>query len=151
MKKNILLVFVCIAMQSIYSVNAQNCPTDLLSGQNLIVNGDFSDGFNNWQTDYNQFTSGFSTPGNLYVGTASQMTFFNNAFSSPFNGQTGVSTDKFLMIDGVCTPGLKIWKQTNIPVKPNTNYYFSFWINSLKDNPNYPGIVNLDVDGTNIG
>jgi hypothetical protein len=167
MKKNILFVFVCIALQPFYSVNAQTCPTDLLSGQNLIVNGDFSQDKTGWffkpdsdgdlntgPDGYQIFTGSprsYSVPGNIFVGTGSQMSYFNNAYSIPFNGQSGASNDKFLMIDGVCVAGITLWTETNIPIKPNTNYYFSFWINSLKDNPNYPGIVTLDVNGISIG
>lgn len=155
MKKLLLLVLFYLSFGAFNLMYAQTCPTDLLSGQNLIKNGDFSDGFNDWSftegaNGYKKFISGFSVPGYLYVGTGSQMSYFNSAFSAPFNGQSGVNSDKFLMIDGLCIPGVKIWQQKDIPIKPNTNYYFSFWINSLKDNLLFPGIVNLDVNGTAI-
>ncbi|WP_018344037.1 gliding motility-associated C-terminal domain-containing protein [Cytophaga aurantiaca] len=161
MKKNLLLVLTCLLIAS-FTTYAQVCPTDLLSGQNLIVNGDFSDGFNNWDfthdsdnnpntgpDGYVQFTSGFSVPGYLFVGTGSQMPAFNNAFSSTFSDHSPSGDDKFLMVDGVCILGVKIWKQ-DVAVKPNTNYYFSVWVNSLKDNPNYPGKLNFDVNGQNL-
>ena len=79
------------------------------------------------------------------------MPAFNNAFSQTFNDHSASADDKFLMVDGVCIQGIKLWRQSNISIKPNTNYYFSVWINSLKDQPNYPGILNFDVNGANIG
>ncbi|MGN6647078.1 MAG: T9SS type A sorting domain-containing protein [Cytophaga sp.] len=146
------------------NTEAQTCRTDLLLGQNMVTNGDFSQSYSGWtytpDTDgdlntgpdgYKQFTGGFSVPGNIYVGTGADMYNFNNAFNKPFNGHTtGAASDNFLMVDGVCVVGIKLWRQTNIPVVANTRYYFSVWINSLKDNPNYPGILNFDVNGTNL-
>jgi hypothetical protein len=161
--KKILIVVSLIAYTFVQAV-AQNCPIDLLTGQNLITNGDFSQDYTGWTftpdsdgdlntgpDGYKIFTSGFSVPGYIFVGTGSQMPAFNNAFTQTFNDHSASADDKFLMVDGVCVQGIKLWKQTNIPVKPNTNYYFSVWINSLKDQPNYPGILNFDVNGTNIG
>lgn len=162
MKKNLFLVLIYFVVFSFNTLNAQNCPTDLLTGQNLIVNGDFSQDYTGWTftpdsdgnlgtgpDGYLKFTSGFSVPGYLFVGTGSQMPAFNNAFSSTFGDHSASGDDKFLMIDGVCVIGVKIWQQ-NVAVKPNTNYYFSVWINSLKDNPNFPGKLNFDVNGENI-
>ncbi len=163
MKKILVVLF----SFSFFLSKAQNCPTDLLSGQNLIVNGDFSQDYTGWDFTHdsdNDLTTGpdgyqiftgnprsYSIPGNIFVGTGSQMSYFNNAYAPMFNDHSPSTDDKFLMIDGVCVAGIKLWTQTNIPIKPNTNYYFSVWINSLKDNPNYPGIVNFDINGTNIG
>jgi len=160
MNKYLVVLFV---FMNWFSLQAQ-CPADLNSGKNLIVNGDFSQDYTGWDfthdldqdlgtgpDGYKIFTSGFSVPGYIFVAPGSQMPNFNNAFSSTFNDHSPSSDDKFLMIDGVCVTGIKIWTQSNIPVQPNTNYYFSVWINSLKDNLNYPGIVNFDVNGTNIG
>jgi hypothetical protein len=164
MKKFLVALFL---VNSISHIQAQQCPTDLLSGQNLIVNGDFSEDYTGWSftpdsdgdlntgpDGYQIFTGSprsYSVPGNIFVGTGAQMPYFNNAFTATFHDHSPSSDDKFLMIDGVCVPGIKLWTQSNIPVSPNTNYYFSVWINSLKDNPNYPGIVNFDVNGINIG
>lgn len=161
MKKNLFFVLICLLAAS-FNAFSQSCPTDLLSGQNIIVNGDFSSDYDGWTftpdsdgnlntgpDGYMKFTSGFSVPGYLFVGTGSQMPAFNNAFSATFSDHSSSGDDKFLMIDGVCATGVKIWQQT-VAVKPNTNYYFSVWINSLKDNPNYPGLLNFDVNGTNL-
>jgi|GEM_PF-2658196 len=162
MKKNLFLVLIYFVVIS-FNASAQVCPTDLLSGQNIIVNGDFSEDYTGWDythdsdenpntgpDGYVKFTSGFSVPGYLFVGTGAQMPAFNNAFSQTFNDHSPSGDDKFLMIDGVCIFGVKIWKQ-DVPVKPNTTYYFSVWVNSLKDNPNYYGKLNFDVNGVNIG
>lgn len=147
------------------SVSAQ-CRTDLLLGQNIVTNGDFSQDYTGWtytpDTDgdlstpagspdgYKQFTGGFSVPGHIFVGTGAQMPNFNGAFSATFNDHSASADDKFLMVDGVCVVGIKLWRQTNIPVVANTRYFFSVWINSLKDQPNYPGLLKFDVNGTDL-
>lgn len=155
------ILFLCVFLPK----NAQaQCRTDLLLGQNIVYNGNFDQNYSGWtytpDTDgdlntgpdgYKQFTGGFSVPGNIYVGTGADMFGFNNAFNKPFNGHTtGAASDRFLMVDGVCVTGIKLWRQTSIPVVPNTRYYFSVWINSLKDQPNYPGLLNFDVNGFNL-
>lgn len=149
-------------------ITQAQCKTDLTVGQNIVTNGDFSQNYAGWNftpdTDgdientgpdgYQIFTGSprsYSIPGNIYVGTGADMYGFNNAFSQPFFGHTtGAASDKFLMVDGVCVVGIKLWRQSNIPVIPNTRYYFTVWINSLKDNANYPGILNFDVNGVNL-
>lgn len=164
--KQLVLIVLLITLLPI-SESFGQCAVDVNLGQNQVVNGDFSQGYTGWTytpdsdgdlntppgspDGYKVFTGGFSVPGNIYVGTGADMYGFNNAFNQPFNGHTtGAANDKFLMVDGVCVVGIKLFSQSNIPVIPNTRYYFSIWINSLKDQPNYPGILNFDVNGTNL-
>jgi hypothetical protein len=143
------------------------CRTDLLLGQNTVTNGDFSQGYTGWTytpdsdgdlstgpDGYQQYTGSpfnYSRPGNIFVGTGSQLTYFNLSNTPSFNGHTtGAANDNFLFVDGVCVAGIKLWSQNNIPIVANTRYYFSVWVNSLHDQPNYPGILNFDVNGTNL-
>ena len=159
MNKYLVVLFV---FMNWISLQAQ-CPADLNSGQNLIVNGDFSQDYSGWTytadsdgnldtgpDGYKIFTSGFSVPGYIFVATGSQMPSFNNAFSATFNDHSSSSDDKFLMIDGLCLIDKKIWQQ-DVAVVPNTNYYFSVWVNSLKDNLKYPGLLNFNVSNTSAG
>ncbi len=139
------------------------CPTDVNYGQNIVVNGDFSNGYTGWsftpqtipwsgdppatQADGYRIHGTPSLPGDILVGTNPNAQF-NGGFQTFGDHTTG--SGNFLMVDGVCKLGVKLFTQT-VTVAPNTNYYFSVWINSLKDNPTNPGVLNFDVGGNNIG
>lgn len=153
------IVFVSIILPS--TTHAQ-CPTDVNYGKNLVVNGNFSNGYTGWtftpQTvpwdpgnigaadGYRQHGTP-SLPGDILVGTNPNAQF-NPGFQNFGDHTTG--SGNFLMVDGVCKLGVKLFSQ-NVTVTANTNYYFSIWINSLKDNPTNPGVLNFDVGGANIG
>src|SRR6185437_12881114 len=101
----------------------QDCNFTTPNGQNLITNGDFSQGYTGWTHDaqYIQFTpcsNCYSVPGNIYVGTTP--TDFNHAFTN-FPAHNTKSSG-FLMVDGICQHGVNLWSQNNIPIAPNTNY-----------------------------
>ena len=101
MKRNLLSILIFFIVISFNTSKAQNCPTDLLTGQNLIVNGDFSQDYTRWTftpdsdgdlttgpDGYQKFTGSprsYSVPGNIFVGTGAQMPFFNNAYSDIFH------------------------------------------------------------------
>src|SRR6185437_6428069 len=54
-----------------------------------------------------------------------------------------------LMVDGVCTVNIDLWKQTNIPVISGTTYYFSIWVTSLDvASESAPGELQFVVNGT---
>ncbi len=144
---------------SILNSQAQICPTDLNSGQNLVVNGDFSDGYNNWTytadptgTDgYIKFGStsqNYSGPGYIYAGSSPD--YFNHDGFDDYPDHSESSDNMMLMVDGICKSGVTLWSQ-DVTVSPNTNYYFSVWISSLKDNPNFPGSLDFRVNGISLG
>jgi hypothetical protein len=150
MKKKLLLLFFCFTVIAFHASHAQVCPTDLLTGQNLVVNGDFSQGYTGWSyTEDPTGTNGYikfgstgqtySGPGYIYAGASAD--FFNRDGFNDYPDNSPSNDNMMLMVDGICKSGITLWSQ-NITVAPNTNYYFSLWISSLKDNPNYPG--NLD-------
>ncbi|MCU0431613.1 MAG: T9SS type A sorting domain-containing protein [Cytophagaceae bacterium] len=140
------------------------CPTDVLSGQNLVVNGDFSNGYNNWtftpDSDGNPVppdgyivfnppaTQNYSQPGFILAGPNGS--FFNSAFAN-FSDHSASADNNMLMVDGVCALGIKLWSQSGIPIKPNTNYYFSVWVHALKDNNTPPGTLRFDINGVDLG
>lgn len=151
--------FFIVLLLLLQNMSFGQCPTDLLSGQNLVINGDFSQGYAGWTytpdptraVGYAIFNPpGWSNPGNIYVGS-NPVTF--NPGPPPFMsyGDHTSGSGNMLMVDGICVLGIKLWQQSGIPIKPNTNYYFSVWISSLKDQPNFPGVLNFDINGTNIG
>ena len=77
----------------------------------------------------------------LYVGTTP--TQFNSAFSDP--AQPGNS---FLMVDGVCTPNIDLWKQVKIPVVTGTTYYFTVDVTSLDaTSETAPGVLQFVING----
>lgn len=156
------LLFIALAFQAIIIISvvteskAQVCSGTVSNGQNLVTNGDFSGAYTGWtfqSPDYTQFTpcgsSCYSVPGKIYAGDKS--TDFNQAF----NLGTGVnipdhsstSDNMMLMVDGVCTSGIDLWKQTNIPIAANTNYYFTVWITTLTT-PTPHGTLQFVINGT---
>jgi hypothetical protein len=110
--------------------------------QNLVSNGDFTNGYAGWtytpDSDGNvatgpdgyvvfnpPVTQSWSSPGFIYAGA--NPNFFNSAFSN-FSDHSTSADNTMLMVDGVCSLGIKLWSQSGIPIKPNTNYYFSVWV-----------------------
>lgn len=126
------------------------CPTDLLQGQNLVTNPDFSDGYNGWTHDpqYSNYGGGFSVPGNIYAGSSAD--YFNPGGFDDYNDHSPSSDNMYLMVDGICTAGVVLWSQNNIPISPNTNYYFGVWISSLKNQTDV-GLLEFKVNGTSLG
>jgi hypothetical protein len=159
--KNIVKVLysICILLlfNNIY-LHAQ-CSSTVTSGQNLVTNGDFSSGYTGWTytadptrtNGYEIFdppnTQNFSVPGFIYAGSSGS--FFNSAFAN-FNDHTPTADNMMLMVDGICVSGVKLWSQSNIPLSPNTNYYFSVWVHAMKDGNNPPGTLQFDINGVNL-
>jgi len=149
--RKLLLILSAIAIGLFSKSMAQTCSGTVSNGQNLITNGDFSQGYTGWSHDpaYIQYTpcaNCYSVPGNIYVGTTP--TDFNHAFTN-FSSHNAASAN-FLMIDGVCQLGINLWSQSNIPITPNTNYYFSVWITSLDNFAPY-GTLQFSINGTVLG
>ncbi|SFX65814.1 Por secretion system C-terminal sorting domain-containing protein [Cytophaga hutchinsonii ATCC 33406] len=159
MIKNLLSVlFFGWFLTSSVSLVAQTCATDLNLGENLVVNGDFSNGYTGWSFDagpggYKVLTSGQSLPGDILVGTNPQLQF--NTGPGGFNsyGDHTTGSGNFLMVDGQCSGGattIRVWYQT-VNVVANTNYYFSVWISSLKDMTTDPGNLRFNIGGNSLG
>lgn len=155
MNKYLVILFLLITRTQ---VSAQ-CPSDLLSGQNLVVNGDFSQGYTGWtyasdptgENGYIRFGSTgqtYSGPGYIYAGSSAD--HFNHDGFDDYPDHSESSDNMMLMVDGICKSGVTLWSQT-LNVSPNTNYYFSVWISSLKDNPNFPGTLDFTVNGISLG
>jgi len=65
------------------------------------------------------------------------------AFTNP--AQPG---NPFLMVDGVCTAGIDLWKQVNIPVVSGTTYYFTVEVTSLDvTSETAPGVLQFVING----
>lgn len=140
----------------------QTCAPDVLNGQNLVTNPDFSQAYTGWTytadptrtNGYAQFILGTtpnSSPGYIYAGSSPDA-FNHDGFNDYSDHTPSPNNDNMmLMVDGICQVGVKLWQQTNIPVKAGESYYFSLWISSLKDNPTDQGELRFDVDGVDMG
>jgi gliding motility-associated-like protein len=112
-------------------------------GNNLITNGDFSQGNSSFTSDYKYVTSN-TTEGEYFVGT--------NPIA--WNSNSGPCTDhttglgNMLMINGSPAPNAKVWSQI-INVVPNTNYTFSLWIQSFS--PFNPAQLRFSINGLQMG
>ena len=148
MKKGVIVLIISFIALFAFKSKAQ-CTQGVSSGVNLVTNGDFSNGYTDWTYDttyYTAFTacgsSCYSVPGKIYVGTTP--TQFNSAFTNP--AQPG---NPFLMVDGVCTPNIDLWKQTNIPVVTGTTYYFTIQVTSLDaTSETAPGVLQFVINGS---
>jgi hypothetical protein len=150
MKK--VLLIACVNLISLTYTKAQTCSSTLSNGQNLVTNGDFSQGYAGWThdagyTNYTYCSNCYSTPGNIYAHDNAND--FNHAFTN--NPDHSPSADgMMLMVDGVCTNGINLWSQSNIPITSNTFYYFSVWISSLTGSPKTLGSLNFNINGFDL-
>lgn len=146
----------------------QQCTADLLQGRDLVRNGNFSQGYTDWTytadsdglpnanpKGYIIFnpptTQNYSVPGFIYAGSDPRV-FNSGGFTTNFGDHTPANTDNMmLMVDGVCEPGIKLWSQSNMPMSPNTTYYFSVWIHALKNGNNPSGSLQFEIQiGTDV-
>ncbi|MFL5730043.1 MAG: gliding motility-associated C-terminal domain-containing protein, partial [Cytophagaceae bacterium] len=85
--------------------------------------------------------------GNIYAHNI-QDDFNPGAFPN-YPDHSPSSDNMMLMVDGVCTNGVNLWSQSNIPLVPNTNYYFSVWISSMSPAGPY-GALNFNINGLDL-
>lgn len=146
MRNKIVVLLVLIStFCSVYAQNDEliNCDTNIVVGQNLIVNGGFEDGdvgfrvpnYISWNTDNPGL--GYSRPGEYWVHNIPSE--FNKGIPEegipPFIGTP--KDEKFLMIDGKCDPDIKniVWEQ-DVFIAKDTRYFFRAFIVSLKSDIN---------------
>ncbi len=112
-------------------------------GNNLVVNGDFSNGNSGFTSDYTpQFPN--TTQGVYWVSNNSFA--WNVNFNSCTEHTTG--TGSMMMVNGSPLVGAKVWSQT-VTVTPNTNYAFSTWIQSLA--ALNPARLRFSINGNVLG
>ncbi len=125
------------AQSTTYYLNA------LVTGNNLITNGNFSMGNSGFTSQYS-YVSNNTTEGEYFVGNNPQA--WNGALSN-CTDHTG-SNGNMLLVNGSPTPNLEVWKQS-IAVTPNTNYIFTTWIQAL--NPANPAQLGFAINGNEVG
>ncbi|HKO79931.1 MAG TPA: gliding motility-associated C-terminal domain-containing protein, partial [Chitinophagaceae bacterium] len=114
-----------------------------VTGTNLIINGDFSQGNTGFTSGYS-FAGSNTTEGQYFVGSNPQT--WNNSLSNCKDHSTG--NGNMMLINGSPAPDVNIWKQT-VNVTPNTNYAFSTWIQALYT-PN-PAELQFSINGKDAG
>jgi len=99
---------------------------------NLIINGDFSQGNSNFSSDYKYNPTNGKPNGVYNIGKNPSLPIGNPwhpSFSHCNDHTTG--NGNMMMINGSSIPNEAVWKQQAIKVKTNTNYAFSTWVQSL--------------------
>ncbi len=113
------------------------------TGPNLVVNGDFSAGNTSFQTDL-VFAPVPTSEGQYVVGTTPSATW--PGVSVNCRDHT-TATGNMMMVNGTTVLDAAVWKQT-VAIAPNTNYAFSFWVQSL--NTQNPALLQLSINGTTV-
>ncbi|MCB0766634.1 MAG: gliding motility-associated C-terminal domain-containing protein [Flavobacteriales bacterium] len=117
-------------------------------GQDLVVNGAFSNGNTGFTTDLALGMGGTWGPISLEgtYGLSTDISLLHSNF--PSCGDHTGSNGQMLVVNGSATPNADIWCQT-IAVQPNTTYAFSAWLMSAS--PESPAILDFAVNGVSIG
>lgn len=123
--------------------------------QELVTNGDFELGNTGFTSDYtyypdlpdvnNELVPDGGTDG-YGVGIDGQN--YHNYFFG-YDHTYGTGTGNFMLVNGHGSE-LVIWKNENVTVIPNTEYYFSAWGLSLNDAGNNAELQ-FRINGTNVG
>jgi gliding motility-associated-like protein len=114
-----------------------------VTGNNLIGNGDFSQGNAGFISDY-ILSNPNSTEGQYYIGTNPRN--WNGGMNSCPDHTSG--NGNMMMVNGSPVAGMTVWKQT-VTVTPNTNYAFATWIQSLVSQN--PARLQFSINGKIIG
>ena len=115
---------------------------------NLIVNGDFNNGLNNFTSDYVEGTGGtfgtLSDEGQFTVATNGADTHVNFAACVDHTSGTG----NMLVVNGSGVMDQNIWCQT-VTVEPEKDYMFSTWMTAvIAENP---PVFQFSINGELIG
>lgn len=128
-----------------YSVTVSDASC-VVSGVELVVNGDFSSGNTGFISDYVYCnTANCLLPEGTYA-IGNSPTFFHSGFCNCPDHTSG--TGNLMIVNGSGTPGTNIWCQT-IAVTPNTTYNFSTWVTSLTTIS--PALFQFSVNGVPLG
>ncbi|MES2431462.1 MAG: sugar-binding protein [Bacteroidota bacterium] len=118
-------------------------------GPNLLSNPAFENGNVGFTTDYTYTTSSTfqSQSYSINANPENQNSFFTNC------GDHTTGSGKMMVVDGATTATAKLWSQT-VPVVPNSNYIFTYWIQTVSDDADgdgHPAGINTMINGTAIG
>ncbi|MBL7940552.1 MAG: gliding motility-associated C-terminal domain-containing protein [Flavobacteriales bacterium] len=118
-----------------------------IPGQDVVTNGDFSDGDTGFATDLQLGAGGawgvLSLEGTYGVTTDPQLLHSNFSSCGDHTGGGGM-----FLANGSAVENASVWCQT-ITVQPNMTYAFSAWLMSAS--PESPAILDFTVNGASLG
>jgi gliding motility-associated-like protein len=117
--------------------------TSLITGNNLILNGDFSAGNTDFTSAY-LFAANGSPPGVYSVGPNSGAWLPGSPSCTDHTSGTG----NMLLVNGAQQTGVGVWSET-VTVTPNTNYAFSAWLDNITTVN--PAILQFSINGQPLG
>ncbi len=117
--------------------------TALITGSNLVVNGDFSAGNTGFQSDYTYTTNGF--PVGMYGVGSNPAVWLPNA---PVCTDHTTGSGNMLLVNGAQQADVRVWSQT-IAIQPNTNYAFSAWLENITTVN--PASLQFSINGQRLG
>jgi len=97
----------------------------MLMGENLVQNGDFSNGNNDFVSNYT-YTPTNVNEGEYFVGNDPKTWNISLDYCSDHTNGNG----QMLLVNGSPAAGTQVWSQT-VNIKPNTDYAFSAWMQSV--------------------
>jgi len=129
---------------------------NFVNGSNLVANGTFEGGI----TGYNGGTSGFMSEytskdpngGNQILNSKGTYTVVAtpnsvNSLFGNFSNHTPSTGTLQMVVNGASNAGVKVWYET-VTVTPNTNYQFTYWIQSVASLPDgSPSILQFYLTG----
>ena len=124
--------------------------------QELVVNGDFSQGNTGFTSDYyyqpdvagnNELVDHNANGGTNGYGVGTDAQNYHPSFYG-IDHTTGTGDGNFMIVNG--HGSLVVWKNLNVTVLPNTTYYFSAWGMSLNDVGPHAKL-SFRVGSTNVG
>ncbi len=110
---------------------------------NLINNGDFSQGNTGFSSGYT-YTTNLWPEATYYIGS-NPLSYHPN-FASCGDHTTG--NGNMMIVNGAAVPNTNIWQKT-VNVNPNAMYVFSCWLASVT--PTNPAQLQFFVNGVQIG
>ncbi|NLJ21326.1 MAG: T9SS type A sorting domain-containing protein [Bacteroidales bacterium] len=136
------------SMSGTYSVTG-----NVITGGNLIVNGDFEMGNVAISSSYGYpaepFTTSSLVPEGLYAIVNLPSTVHSNFTSTGVDHTTG--TGKQMVINGATNPGVVVWSQS-VAVVANADYEFTYWVQTVVNgNDQNPSQLQLYVNGVAAG
>ena len=111
----------------------------LVAGDNLVINGDFSNGNNDFISGYSHTPTNV-TEGEYFVGNDPKTWNISLDYCNDHTNGNG----QMLLVNGAPAAGVQVWSQA-VSIKPNTDYAFSAWLQSMWS-PN-PANLQLFING----
>ena len=114
------------------------------SSNNLIKNGDFTNGNNFFATDYKFTNTDLVPEGNYTVGINPKT--YHTSFSTCKDHTSG--SGNMLIVNGIPVSNSTIWEQT-ITIKPNQDYAFYAYVTPVS--PLNPPVLQFSINGKVLG